>query len=108
MEWLKVYTGRPNPGLVTPGLPVVAGFLPPGVPAPGGSSCRISRRRPGVRSCVPAERFERACCPLRIHFHASIGDMKRGEAQVLRLRQRVQGEIVGGYSVVLLAAGSGP
>jgi len=108
MEWLKVYTGRVDPGLVNPAQPVIAGFLPPSVP----ESRRLvlqelpqDARAPLLR---PKEHFERGCCPLRIHFHASIGDLKSGEAQVLRLRQRIQGEIIGGYSVVLLAAGSGP
>jgi hypothetical protein len=31
MEWLKVYTGRADPGFVTPTATVVGGFLPPGV-----------------------------------------------------------------------------
>lgn len=107
MEWLKVYTGRVDPGLVNPAQPVIAGFLPPSVP----ESRRLvlqelpqDARAPLLR---PKERFERGCCPLRVHFHASIGEIKPGEAQVLRLRQHVQGEIIGGYSVVLLAAGTG-
>jgi hypothetical protein len=35
-------------------------------------------------------------------MHASVADLKRGEAQVLRVRQRIDGELVGGYSVVLV------
>jgi hypothetical protein len=53
----------------------------------------------------PKERFERGCCPLRIHFHASIGDVQRGEAQVLRLKQHIPGEIIGSYSVILIVTG---
>lgn len=53
----------------------------------------------------PKERFERGCCLLRIHFHASIGDVQRVEAQVLRLRQHIPGEIIGSYSVILIVTG---
>ncbi len=108
MEWLKAYTGRPNPGLVSPGLPVIAGFLPPSVPAARRLVLQDLPQEARASLLRPRERFERACCPLRVQFHASVSDLKHGEAQVLRLRQRVQGEILGGYSVVLLAAGSGP
>jgi hypothetical protein len=108
MEWLKVFTGRPDPGLVVPAQPVVAGFLPPSLPE---SRRLVLGNLPAEavgQLLRPREKFERGCCPLRVHFHASVGDMKKGEAQVVRLRQRVDGELVGGYSVVLLAAGSGP
>jgi hypothetical protein len=108
MEWLKVYSGRPDPGLVSPARPVTAGFLPPTVPASRRLKLQNLPQEAKGSLLRPRERFERICCPLRVHFHASIGDLDQGEAQVLRLRQRVQGEIVGGYSVVLLAARSGP
>jgi hypothetical protein len=108
MEWLKVYTGRADPGLVSAAQPVTAGFLPPGVP----QSRRLVLQDipPEARGTLlrPKERFERGCCPLRVQFHASIGNLQQGEAQVVRVRQRIQGEIIGGYSVVLVAAGSGP
>jgi hypothetical protein len=48
------------------------------------------------------ETDERGCCPLQVHFHASIGHLRAKEAQVLRLRQRINGEVIGGYSVVLI------
>ncbi|HEX9312898.1 MAG TPA: hypothetical protein VGA30_08770, partial [Actinomycetota bacterium] len=74
MEWLKVFTGRADPGLVTPTQPVVAGFLPPTLPNTRRLTLHdISSDALGtlLRS---KERFERGCCPLRVHFHAGIGD----------------------------------
>ena len=60
-----------------------------------------------ARSLVhPRESYERGCCPLRMHFHASIADLGPGEAQVLRLRHRVNDEVIGGCTVVLLGIGS--
>jgi len=41
-----------------------------------------------------------------MHFHASIADLHPGEAQVLRLRHRVNDEVIGGCTVVLLGLGS--
>ena len=40
-------------------------------------------------------------------FHASIRDLRPGQARVLRLRQRVDGELLGGYSVVLIGPTGG-
>jgi hypothetical protein len=102
MEWLKVYTGRADPGLRPPAEPVVAGFLPPSVPGARRLSLEDVPYDSRAAMLRGKERYERGCCPLRVHFHASIRDLRPGEAQVLRLRQRVDGEVVGGYTVVLL------
>jgi hypothetical protein len=98
----------PGPQTSTTSQPISYGFLPPMTPA--------SRRL--VLSTVPPdaraeflrsrERFERECCPLRVQFHASVGDLGPRDAAVLRLRQRVDGNLIGGYSVVLLPAGRLP
>ncbi len=102
MEWLQLYMGNRNPGFQSPSTPVSAGFLPPSVESarvPNLSHLPIDLRAPLLKS---RERFYRGCCPLAISFYASAPDLKPQEAQVLRIRQRVGGEIVGGYSVVLL------
>jgi hypothetical protein len=104
MEWLKVLTGRADPGLVTPADRVVAGFLPPGVPDARRLSLADLPYKARASLLRPRESYERGCCPLRMAFHASIADLQPGEAQVLRLRHRVEGEVIGGYTVVLLGA----
>jgi hypothetical protein len=43
-----------------------------------------------------------------VQFHASVGDLGPRDAAMLRLRQRVGGNLIGGYSVVLLPAGRLP
>ena len=101
MEWLRVYTQSRNPGLVRPAEPVTAGFLPP---APVGSSRRSLGLEPGSRSDLlkRSERFHRGCDPLELTFHASVRDLAPTEAQVVRVRQHIDGVLVGGYSVVLI------
>lgn len=102
MEWLQLYAGNRNPGFVPPATSVSAGFFPPGAEGarvPSLSHLPVDLRAPLLK---PRERFYRGCCPLHISFHASAPDLQPREAQVLRIRQRVGGEIVGGYSVVLI------
>lgn len=102
MEWLQLYAESRNPRLRTPAGAVTAGLLSP---HPHGSD-------PVNVATVPAEcrgpllqtraRFPRGCEPLRLPLHAYIDDIMPGEAQVLRVRQRLDGALVGGYTVVLL------
>ena len=104
MEWLKLYTGRPDIDLRLPARPVTTGMLPA---SPRGSRPQpISDLPPEHRGhlLLPRERFKRGCDPLEMPFHASIDDIKPGEVQVVRVRQRVEGMVVGGYSVVLIGA----
>jgi hypothetical protein len=102
MEWLKLYTGHATPDLHPPQQPVVAGLLPAvlrGSRALNVGELAFDCRRPLLRQ---TERIARGCEPLSIPFHASVMNLKQKEAQVFRIRQRVDGEVVGGYSVVLI------
>jgi hypothetical protein len=101
MEWLGVLTHRRAPGLVGPSGPVTAGLLPP---TPVGSSRRVLGLEPGAGAAVlkNGERFHRGCDPLELTLHASVRHLEPNEAQVVRVRQRIDGEVVGGYSVVLI------
>jgi hypothetical protein len=102
MEWLRILTHRRNPGFAPPAAQVTAGLLPP---APAGSARRALGLRPGGDAkglLTSRERFRRGCDSLELTMHASVADLKAGEAQVLRVRQRIDGELVGGYSVVLV------
>jgi len=102
MDWLQLYAGTRNPGFKSPVNPVISGFLPPTAEATrlvNLTQVPVASRGPLLK---PREKFHQGCCPLQIAFHASIEDMNPHEAQVLRVRQRLAGEVVGGYSVVLL------
>jgi hypothetical protein len=108
MPWLKVLLGAADPGLTPANGPISYGYLPPSVPAgrrldltglPGDAKAQLLHHR---------ERFDRECCPLRVQFHAGIEELGRREAAVLRLRQRVDGQVVGGYTVVLVPTGVVP
>ncbi|MDQ1831489.1 hypothetical protein [Massilia scottii] len=102
MDWLKLYTGLADPGLRTPANPVAYGLLPATVGQARRqrlSDIPFEARR---KLLLPAEDVLRGCDRQAIPFHASIADIKRGEAQVLRVRQKIGGEIVGGYTVVLI------
>ena len=81
MEWLKLFAGDRNPGYRSPAANVAAGLFPPTLS--GGAPTDI-------------------CGHLQIGFHASIADLQSREAQVIRLRKRIRGNVLGGYSVVLL------
>jgi len=104
MDWLKLYTNNANPQLHVPASPVVTGMLPPHPSA--------SRKQPiadlPFEACKtllrPREKVNRGCDKLVIPFHASIEGIKHGEAQVLRVRQRMHGDIIGGYTVVLIGS----
>jgi hypothetical protein len=104
MDWLKLYTNNANPQLHLPVEPVVTGMLPP---QPFHSRRQsivdlpFNERRTLLR---PREKINRGCDKLFIPFHASIQNIKHGEAQVLRVRQRMGGEIIGGYTVVLIGS----
>ena len=101
MEWLKLLTGKANPGFQSPSNKVRYGLLPPTV-----AGSRILMLHDAHSKCYdkilrPIERFHKGCDPLQIPFHASIDDIGPNQAQVLRIRQRINGSVVGGYSVVL-------
>lgn len=102
MEWLQLYAGDRKPGFGSPAVPVSAGFFPP--TTDGTRVPILSQLPPDLRASLlkPKERFHRGCCPLKISFHASVPDLGARSASVLRIRQRLGGEVVGGYSVVLI------
>jgi len=104
MEWLRIFTHRRNPGLVPPTEHVSTGLLPP---APLGAGRRVLGLEPGAGAealLTSHERFHRGCDPLELTLHVSVANLERDEAQVVRVRQRIDGELVGGYSVVLVSA----
>lgn len=102
MEWLKLLTGRSNPDLRSPAIPVIAGLMAP-IPQ-GARSLRLQEIPCEFRQHLLSqrERFYRGCDSLKIPFHAAVPDLKPHEAQVVRIRQRMDDQIVGGYSVVLV------
>ena len=103
MEWLQLYANSRTPGFhAPPAGTVTAGVLPPTVP--GVMPMRLAEMPQECRSFLlrMRERFERGCEPLRVSLHASAKDLAAGEAQVVRVTQRVESDVIGGYSVVLL------
>jgi hypothetical protein len=101
MEWLQLYAGVRNPGFSPPNTPASAGFLPP--TAEGTRVPTLSHLPADVFSVLRTrERFYRGCCPYKVTFHATAPNLKAKEAQVLRIRQKAKGEVVGGYSVLLI------
>lgn len=102
MEWLQLFAGSRAPGFHVPHGPVIAGLSPPtvsGVRVPSISKLPTESQSVLLRA---KERFHRSCCPSSIAFHASAADLRPKDAQVFRIRQRLAGEVVGGYSVVLV------
>jgi hypothetical protein len=104
MEWLRVLTNLRTPGFIAPAKEIAVDLLPP---APAGSARRALGLEPGEGAealLAQRERFQLGCDRLELTLHASVADLKRKEAQVVRVRQHVDGEIAGGYSVVLVGA----
>lgn len=102
MEWLQLLTGSRNPGLRAPTSEVIAGLLPPH--PVGTDPTEVAAIPPDGRGALlrSRARFPRGCDPLRIAVHAHAPDLGPGEAQVLRVRQRVDGDVIGGYTIVLV------
>ena len=102
MEWLRLFTGKADPGLTAPAAGVVTGLMPPSIA--GARLTDVAGLPANVRGTLlnQAEKFERGCDPLQIAVHASIQNVGPHEAQVIRVRQRIYGEVVGGYSLVLM------
>jgi hypothetical protein len=81
MEWLQLFAGNRNPGYRVPKTHVLTRLQPaPPRPPPHIPDCDF----------------------LQLGFQARIADLQPREAQVIRLQQRVGGNVVGGYSVVLI------
>ena len=102
MEFLRQYTGKMDPGLAAPAGGVVTGLLPPALA--GTHLVHIAGLPHDLRGTLlnGVEKFERGCDPLQIGVHASIQNIGPKEAQVIRVRQRIDGDVVGGYSLVLM------
>ncbi len=102
MEWLMLYAGKRALGYAAPAAKAVWGLLPAqprSVRRLHLTPLHLDQRALLLR---PRETVQRGCDPLSIQFHAGIADLKRGEARVLRVRQRVDAQTVGGYTVVLM------
>ena len=104
MPWLQLYAG--------PGEKIIprTAATPRARGSPPTDRCRgaSNRSRRGLsieqrKSFLsdPRESFRLGCDPVQIGMHAA-ADLKKGEAHVVRVRQRVEGTLVGGYTVVLL------
>ncbi|MGA7317451.1 MAG: hypothetical protein WBX22_26170 [Silvibacterium sp.] len=102
MEWLQLYAGKKDTGFVPATGGVSAGFLPP--MADGSHIPPFSKIPSPLFTTLlkQRERFSQGCCPLKVSFHAIADDLAPHQAQVLRIRQRIGGEVVGGYTVVLI------
>ncbi len=102
MEFLKLYVGPGGTPIATATEPLAAGLFPPSlrdVPILALDRIAFDCRPPLLRS---SETFDLGCEPAKVGFHASVETLKPGEGYVVRIRQRIDDQIVGGYSVVLL------
>jgi hypothetical protein len=102
MEWLQLYSGARTPHFRPPKAQVFAGLLPPA--AHGTRISALSNVPFEYREALlkTRETFQKGCCPLQIAFHGFAANLNSNEAQIFRVRQRVDGNVIGGYTVVLL------
>lgn len=101
MPWLQLYIGPHGKALKPASNRVSAGLLPPTVA--GARRVEVTKLGPETMASMlrDRERFDLGCDALQIGFHAT-ADIGDGEAHVLRVRQRTDGILVGGYTVVLV------
>lgn len=101
MPWLKLYLGPGGKPLRKGGTPIAAGILPPSV----SGARRMDISRLGLKAMETLlrrrERFLLGCERVQISFHAA-ADLDTDQAHVVRVRQRTEGVLVGGYTVVLV------
>ncbi len=105
LEYAKLITHDRNPNLRPSRHKVVYGLMPP---SPPGSRVPPLSGLPldhGARILRSREHFQRGCEPMTVTFHAAAENLEKHEAQVLRIRQKVAGEVVGGYTVLLINKG---
>jgi hypothetical protein len=102
MPWLQLYVGAGKPMPTSATSAVVAGLLPPTLA--GARTIDLSALAADQRQqfLTERERFHLGCDPARIGLHASTEGLRAGQAHVVRVRQRQAGEIIGGYTVVLV------
>jgi hypothetical protein len=103
MDWIKVLLWSRTPTVRSAIGKVTAGVLPPtpvGARVPVMSQVDERCRSELLRQ---TERFERGCDPLAIAVHANAERLGEQEASVIRVRQSVAGDLVGGYTVVLMS-----
>lgn len=101
MPWLQLHLGAGKALPREGASPALAGVLPPtlaGARRVNLAELEPEQRRPFLSE---RERFHLGCDPARIGLHAS-ADITAGEAHIVRVRQHVEGTLVGGYTVVLI------
>ena len=102
MEWLKLHTHQRDLNFAPATEKSVWGMFP--ASPVGGRRLSVSALELSARAHLlrPRETIVRGCEPLSVLFHAGIANMLPGQAQLLRIRQRMHGVVLGGYTVVLL------
>lgn len=101
MEFLKLYVGRGGTPIAPATEPLAVGFH---AHTHSGREREFERMPFLYRQCRlrRSEVVDRGCARADIGFHASVQSLTRGEGYVIRVRQHVEGRIVGGYSLAML------
>jgi hypothetical protein len=101
MPWLQLYKGRGNQAPLRATGEVTAGLLPPTIA--GTRRIDLAGLTLDARAAFLSRRehFDLGCDPVQIGLHAA-ADLEHGQAHVVRVRQRLDGTLIGGYTVVLM------
>jgi hypothetical protein len=102
MEFVKLLTRSRSPAFLPSSHKIVYGLMPPSAPGnrvPPISGLPLEHIGSLLRT---REHIQRGCEPLSVTFHASAENLTKRRAQVLRIRQKVAGEVVGGYTVLMI------
>ena len=101
MPWLQLHAGLGGATPTQAGGPLTAGLLPPTMA--GARRVDLAGLSLGDRARLLSqrERFQLGCDRVQIGLHVA-ADLEAGQAHVVRVRQRVEGTLVGGYTAVLI------
>jgi hypothetical protein len=104
VPWMQLLTGRRDPGLVQPANTPVVGIMPPSAARGDETPPTIAELDAQAVQQLTADRykFQRSADPLQVTLLAAPLHLAGNEAHVVRIRQQHDGEIVGGYTVIMM------
>jgi hypothetical protein len=101
MPWLQLLTMRRDPGLTRPAVAPVAGITIPTVQAQAPDLAQLPAEALATL-LQQRQRFPRGDDPLQVTFFGKAPDLQPDEVHVVRVRQLHDGNLLGGYSIVML------
>lgn len=105
VPWMQLLTGKRNPAVKPPTIMPLVGMMPPAA-ALGAGSPRLNvsgLSQEALAQVLSSQyRFNRAEDPLEVTLVAKAQQIAADEAHIVRVQQSHDGQLVGGYTTILL------